>query len=74
MSLYADLLAAGCEIDHHESDLYARATEQARALVVRHAARATPFRSPRDGRLWLEIPFAWDPYWDAAADRARWSP
>ena len=29
--LYDALVAAGCEIDNHESDLYVRATPQARA-------------------------------------------
>ncbi len=70
-TLYAALVAAGCQIDHHESDLYVRDTLQAQAIIHSHAtpvrARITRFRSALDGEWWLDIPFAYQPYWDARA-------
>jgi hypothetical protein len=66
-TLYDEFLAAQCELDHHESDLYVKADRVSRAIIA--AARAdrrlatypTLFRS--EGALWFEVAFAWAPFW-----------
>lgn len=77
MTLYDKLKREGCEIDHHESDLYVRATPQARAIVadwqrhVQWGAKPTFFRSFNGrrvqscGEVWIEVPFAYSPWLDA---------
>ncbi len=70
MSLYSDLIAAGCEIDHHESDLYVKRTPEAVAIIHQHGKtvdgwNVQPFVSQIDGTPWLDIPFAYEPYWAA---------
>jgi hypothetical protein len=68
MSLCTDLMAAGIPIDSHESDLYCLATPEARALIGRAGHYSvTRFRSTIDGRDWYEIPFAFEPWWQARA-------
>jgi hypothetical protein len=67
MSLYSDLIAAGCEIDHHESDLYVKVTPQSRPIIERHVwvgkfHSATLFYS-KDGAQWWDVPFAYEPFW-----------
>ena len=62
-SLYTKLRAAGCEIDHHESDLYVKATPEARALTSGHKNRSF-FRSAVDGQTWIELPFEYMPFWE----------
>jgi hypothetical protein len=69
-SLYKDLKAAGCELDSHESDLYVKATPEALAILAewggnhgRHSAEF--FRHQVTGETWIDIPFAFDPWWDA---------
>lgn len=65
---YDDLLALGCQMDHHESDLYVKDTAEARAVLKKHGVRFHAFRSESDGmREWLEVPFAWAPFWRAKA-------
>jgi len=65
-TLYDACVAAGLEMDSHESDLYLRDTPQALALIVsyrgmRHGAKR--FRSAVDGNIWFDVPFAFAPFW-----------
>ena len=72
-SLYEQLKAAGCAIDHHESDLYVRDSETARKIIKagNDASRkansgqrwATSTFTGTDGHRWIDIPFAYDPWW-----------
>lgn len=63
-SLYEQLVAAGCEIDNHESDLYVKATPEALAIIKTFEFRnVTRFRNQIDGEIWLDCPFAYDPFW-----------
>ena len=66
-TLYAALVAAGCEIDNHESDLYVQDTTFARDVLATFHVNASRFRSQVDGKMWLDIPFAFQPWWDARA-------
>jgi len=67
MDLYTAAKKAGLEIDHHESDLYLKHSEQATNLIAVYDTgnTATVFRSEIDGELWWDIPFAYLPYWEA---------
>ena len=74
--LYAELKAAGCEIDNHESDLYVRSTPHSERIVYQSGPAAywssfpaRRFMSNLDGKLWIEVPFAFTPFWDARAGR-----
>jgi hypothetical protein len=66
MSLYTEAKELGLEIDHHESDLYLRVCPRAKALLTETypEAKYTIFRGT-DGNNWYEIPFAFDPFWEA---------
>ena len=58
-SLYDELVASGAEIDHHESDLYVKATPETRAIIMRHREpMARSFRHQVSGEIWFDIPFA----------------
>ena len=63
MSLYSDLKAAGCKLDSHESDLYVKACPEACEIVSRSGHIWDYFHSARDNKLWIECPFAFDPWW-----------
>ena len=67
-TLYEDLVAAGIPTDHHESDLYVLDTPEARALLAKHSKQGSGFVSQIDRRRWLDVPFAYDPFW---AKKAR---
>ena len=62
-TLYAALVAAGCEIDNHESDLYVKATPEAIALTKDEPNRSF-FTSNIDGARWIDLPFRYQPFWD----------
>lgn len=62
---YNALTAAGVPIDHHESDLYCLATSEARQIVKLSGWSHTTFTSQIDGQIWLDIPFAYEPFWGA---------
>ncbi len=67
MSIYTDFVKAGCEIDHHESDLYVKDSAVARDVIVaaQKECELVPFEvfTGTDGRQWLDLPFAYDPFW-----------
>lgn len=70
-TLYEALRDAGVPLDHHESDLYAKVTDASRAIIGTYIKSAplisSTFRSRLDGELWFEIPFAYQPWWEARA-------
>jgi hypothetical protein len=63
--LYQFLVAVGATLDHHESDLYVLDTPEARAIVEASGAVFTSFVSATDGKNWLDVPFAYEPFWTA---------
>lgn len=70
-TLYAALVAAGCEIDHHESDLYFEPTDTAIAILdqfpdqKRMSAKFFNERMQESGNpFWVEVPFAYTPFWE----------
>lgn len=67
--LYQAVLDGNLEHDSHYSDLYLRATPEARALISRYKFKANvqAFTSQIDGKLWLDVPFAFTPYWEKQA-------
>ena len=77
-TIYEKLLAAGCEIANHSSDLYTPATPEAVALVRAETIRASDGADPvplsfsrfvgNDGRTWLDIPFSYAPFWARRRD------
>jgi len=71
MSIYTELKDAGIETDNHESDLYCLKTEEAKAIIKKHEHSFTTFISQIDGKQWLDIPFAFDPFWKSKRFRHR---
>jgi hypothetical protein len=53
------------EIDHYNSDLYLKVTEQSKQLVSGYefAINVTRFSNAIDGTPWFEVPFAYTPAW-----------
>lgn len=68
-TLMQEIIDAGVEIDHHESDLYVKVTPESRKIVDAYEFRCnvTTFRSRIDGTTWYDIPFAFDPFWIKAS-------
>ena len=64
-SIFKAIVAANVPRDHHESDLYVKATLEARAILAQYEHSFTSFRNQIDGSLWFDIPFAFDPWWEA---------
>ena len=67
MSLYTDLKDAGCEVESWASDLYVKSTVESRRIVSAAGVRASHFVDDIDHDLWIEVPFAFDPYWERCA-------
>lgn len=65
MSIYQQLKDAGIPIDNHESDLYCLKTPESAAIVRawEHAGIVTTFISQIDGKVWYDLPFAYEPFW-----------
>lgn len=72
--LYSVLKAAGCELDSHESDLYVLLTDVSRGILALHGKVVTSedrhgseyvrtFKGNPDGRDWVDVPFAYMPFW-----------
>lgn len=71
-TLYQKLVAAGIPVESHYSDLYVPSTEQSRAIIRAHVPKpyATGFKSNIDGKPWIDIPFAFDPFWERVSKAA----
>lgn len=74
LSLYTELKAAGCVLDNHYSDLYVLVEPKANEIIGAHlrnrldrpyGSMISSFVSKVDGKLWWDIPFCFDPYWEA---------
>jgi hypothetical protein len=68
MSIYTDIKAADLPTDSHESDLYVKDSPEAREILAEHGKKVDGwnvqgFKSAIDGAHWLDIPFAFDPWW-----------
>jgi hypothetical protein len=63
-TLYDECVEANLELDHHEADLYIKDCTAARALLVKHNNTFDTFISQIDGVVWLDVPFAYLPYWE----------
>lgn len=69
-TLFSRIVSAGIRYDSHESDLYLPDTPEVRAILADfplESSNAKPFRSLVDGRQWLDVPFAFMPFWEAKA-------
>lgn len=74
-SIFDKMKVAGVEIGHHESDLYVPVTPLTREILRTHEfkSNATTFTSqipPHD--RWYDIPFAYQPFWDAVQRRVTY--
>ena len=67
MTIYQQMKAAGVPMDSHQSDLYAKVTDESRAIVDAYEFKANvkTFTSTYayGPGLWYDIPFAFDPFW-----------
>lgn len=63
--LWDEIVKQNIQHDHHESDLYLPVTPETARLVSQYDYhdRATTFVSQVDGKVWYDIPFAYDPFW-----------
>ena len=70
-SLYEEIRDAGIPLSNHASDLYFRATPEALVILARHPlqkSNATFFTNeapPHKGERWVDVPFAYDPFWSS---------
>jgi len=63
MTIYEALVAEGCTIEAHESDLFVKASKKAEAIIRSHPHNAYRFVAA-DGTAWWDLPFAYDPFWE----------
>lgn len=65
VSIYADCVRLGVPVQNHASDLYIPVNDATRLLLKAHGLTATTFTNQVEGGLWYDVPFAFDPYWEA---------
>lgn len=74
LTLHAAIVAAGITTDHHESDLYFPVSPVAVTILdgyPDHKAIAKRFVSNTDGKAWVDVPFAYEPFWQAKKETTR---
>lgn len=65
-TLFQKIVAAGIDFDHHESDLYIENTSVALDILKGfplNNKNARDFISQTDGEAWIDVPFAYEPWW-----------
>ena len=71
-TLYKALVSAGVPVDNQESDLYFQATKAALDVLKGFPTQqknAKTFVHQQLAQLWVDVPFAYDPWWEARARR-----
>ena len=66
-TLYDELVRNGFELDHYESDLYVKDSRMAREIIMKHGLRFKPFVDDIEHESWLDVPFAYAPFWRSKA-------
>jgi hypothetical protein len=67
-SIYTELLAAGLVTGNHASDLYAKFCPETKAIADKHGKTGvllTVFKNQVSGDMNYELPFCFDPFWQA---------
>lgn len=67
MTLYDEIKQANVPMDHHESDLYFLATPESRKILDKYPDKkqnSKCFISQIDNQIWIDVPFAFQPFWD----------
>ena len=64
MDIYEELKKAGCELSHHESDLYIKIDFASRCIIQSYEFKKNIMYFIYDGDTWADIPFAYTPFWD----------
>lgn len=62
-TIYIDAKQLGLQIDNWQSDLYILSTLEAHDLIRCHKPKNVSYFTGNDGLPWIEIPFAFDPFW-----------
>lgn len=73
-TLYNELKERGIEIGNHESDLYFPSTPETKAILAKYPLQklcSTSFINNIDKTLWIDVPFGFDPYWEAKENVIR---
>ena len=66
MTTYQKIINAKLKIDSHESDLYVEDTKKAQEILSEHPCQnqISKFKSEKDNKPWIEVAFAYDPFWN----------
>lgn len=67
MELFNAIKQAGIEFASHESDLYLPDTPEVRAILEKYPvskSNAQRFKNQLNGEIWLDVPFAYLPFWE----------
>jgi hypothetical protein len=67
VSLYDELKELGAELDSHESDLYVKSSPEVDDFLNEWDLSMSRFRSQVDGCWWWDLPFMYEPWWQARA-------
>lgn len=70
-SLYQALLALNVPMSNHESDLYVPDTPEVRAIIAQFGRKGSSFVNQTNGERWLDIPFAYEPWWEKRVGQSR---
>lgn len=73
-NLFAEIKAAGIPCHNHESDLYLPDTAEVWRILEKfpgHRANARRFFNRVEKETWLDVPFAFQPWWDIRAGKAK---
>jgi phage gp36-like protein len=70
-TIYTRLVSAEIEIDNYHSDLYVLDCPESRRIIKQyqqdkpnHRLSMRQFQSNIDNRLWIDIAFCFDPFWE----------
>lgn len=67
-SIYEEMINAGVEVSNWQSDMYVHVNAITKAILAKYPtseANATIFKSNIDGQMMYDIPFMYQPFWDA---------
>lgn len=65
-TFFKAIVQAGIQYSNHCSDLYVPDTKETRAILAQfpEICMTTRFRHNEYNTIWIDVPFAYEPYWE----------
>jgi len=71
-TFYTEALKLGVPMDIYNGDIYVPFNKEMADLAKKYSLHHAPLQSTKDGKMWMQVKFAYDPYYTPNGYEAKW--